>query len=409
MGGYGLLGRKLGHSFSPRIHNLLCDYPYGLYEVEPQTLDTFLAATGLDGMNVTMPYKKDVIRSCASLSPEAERIGSVNTLVRLDYGWHGDNTDYFGFRWMVESAGVSLQGKKALVFGNGGASLTVRIALADMGAREVVVISRSGEDNYTNLHRHYDAQVLVNATPVGMYPNNGEAVCSLEGFAACEAVFDLVYNPARTALLLDAESRGMIAVNGLSMLVAQAHRAAEIFTNKLIPRERIAEITALLESETRNIVLVGMPGCGKTKKGRMVAQMLGREFVDADIYLAEKLGRTPAEIITSDGEEAFRRAETEVLAELGRRSGLVIATGGGCVTREENYPLLHQNGRIVCLDRALDLLPTEGRPLSQITKLEEMYKVRLPMYQRFADHWVDNNVPASDTVNAILNKLEMNV
>lgn len=402
MAGYGLLGRKLGHSFSPRIHDLLCDYPYGLYEVEPQTLDTFLAITDLDGMNVTIPYKKDVIRSCASLSPEAERIGSVNTLVRMPYGWHGDNTDYFGFRWMVESAGVSLQGKKALVFGNGGASLTVRIALADMGAREVVVISRSGEDNYTNLHRHYDAQVLVNATPVGMYPNTGQAVCSLAGFTACEAVFDLVYNPARTAILLDAESRGMVAVNGLGMLVAQAHRAAEIFTNKLIPRERIGEITALLESETRNIILVGMPGCGKTKKGRMVAQMLGREFVDADLYLAEKLGRTPAEIITTEGEEAFRRAETEVLAELGKRSGLVIATGGGCVTREENYPLLHQNGVIVWVRRPVAELPTKGRPLSQANPLEELYSKREPMYRRFADVSVDETSSIEAAAKAII-------
>lgn len=402
MAGYGLLGRKLGHSFSPRIHDLLCDYPYGLYEVEPQTLDLFLAITDLEGMNVTIPYKKDVIRSCASLSPEAERIGSVNTLVRLPYGWHGDNTDYFGFRWMVESAGVSLQGKKALVFGNGGASLTVRIALADMGAREVVVISRSGQDNYTNLHRHYDAQVLVNATPVGMYPNTGQAVCSLEGFTACEAVFDLVYNPARTAILLDAERRGMVAVNGLGMLVAQAHRAAEIFTNKLIPRERIAEIRALLESETRNIILVGMPGCGKTKKGRMVARMLGREFVDADLYLAQVLGRTSAEIITSDGEDAFRRAETEILTHLGKRSGLVIATGGGCVTREENYPLLHQNGVIVWVQRPVEELPTKGRPLSQTNSLEEMYARRAPLYARFADASVSETSSIEAAAKAII-------
>lgn len=402
MSSYGLLGEKLGHSFSPQIHNMLCGYAYGLYEVPPGSLDSFLAITSLDGMNVTIPYKKDVIRSCASLSPEAERIGSVNTLVRMPYGWHGDNTDYFGFSWMVESSGVSIQGKKALVFGNGGASLTVRLALADMGAREVVVISRSGGDNYENLHRHYDADVLVNATPVGMYPNTGKAVCSLEGFTNCEAVFDLVYNPARTAILLDAESRGMVAVNGLSMLVAQAHRAAELFTNKLLPREKIARITAALESQTRNIVLVGMPGCGKTKKGRMVAQKLGREFVDADVYLAEKLGRTPAEIITAGGEEAFRREETAVLAELGKRSGLVIATGGGCVTREENYPLLHQNGVIVWVQRPVSQLPTKDRPISQANPLEELYARRESMYERFADVSVDVCTSIEDAANAII-------
>ena len=402
MAGFGLLGRRLGHSFSPRIHALLCDYTYGLFEVEPQGLDAFLASTGLEGMNVTIPYKKDVIRSCASLSPQAEQIGSVNTLVKEPYGWHGDNTDYFGFRWMVESSGVSVAGKKVLVFGNGGASLTVRVALTDMGAAQVVVISRSGEDNYENLSRHYDASVLVNATPVGMYPNVGAAVCSLEGFKNCEAVFDLVYNPARTAILLDAERRGMVAVNGLSMLVAQAHRAAEIFTNKPIPREKIGEITALLEKETRNIVLVGMPGCGKTKKGRLVAEKLGREFVDADVYLAEVMGRSPAEIITRDGEAAFRRAETDILAELGAKSGLVIATGGGCVTVEENYDHLHQNGIIVWVQRPVSELPTKGRPISQSNPLEELYAKRAPLYERFADLSVDVCSSVEDAANAII-------
>ncbi|MGN1002540.1 MAG: shikimate kinase [Oscillospiraceae bacterium] len=389
MGTYGLLGRKLGHSFSPQIHQALCGYAYGLYEVEPEGLDDFLKSTDLSGMNVTIPYKRDVLRSCASLSPEAERIGSVNTLVRTEKGWHGDNTDYFGFRSMVESSGVDPAGKKAVVFGNGGASLTVRLALADMGAREVAVISRSGEDNYENLSRHFDAEILVNATPVGMYPNTGAAAAGLEGFDRCEAVFDLVYNPHRTALLLDAERRGIKAVNGLRMLVAQAHRSAELFTGANIPHERIGEITESLEKQTRNIVLVGMPGSGKTKKGRRLAELTGRDFVDADHYLAEKLGKTAEEIIRAQGEEAFRREETAVLAELGKGSGRVIATGGGCVTREENYPLLHQNGVIVWVRRPTADLPTEGRPLSQRGSLEEMYARRAPMYERFADVTID--------------------
>lgn len=389
MGTYGLLGRKLGHSFSPQIHRALCGYDYGLYEVEPQALDEFLKTTDLSGMNVTIPYKKDVIRSCATLSPQAERIGSVNTLVRTPRGWHGDNTDYAGFAYMVESSGVSVAGKKALIFGSGGASLTVRLALADMGAREVVTISRSGENNYENLSRHYDAEILVNATPVGMYPNNGLSAASLEGFDHCEAVLDLVYNPARTAILLDAEARGIMAVNGLGMLVAQAHRSAEIFTNTYIPRERIAAITDALRKETRNIVLVGMPGSGKTKKGHKLAELTGRPFVDADVYLAKTLGKTAEEIIRTQGEEAFRKAETAVLAELGKGSGLIIATGGGCVTREENYPLLHQNAVIVWVQRPIEELPTEGRPLSQLSSLEEMYARRKPLYERFADVTVD--------------------
>lgn len=406
MGGYGLLGEKLGHSFSPQIHRALCGYDYGLYQVPPARLDSFLAETDLDGMNVTIPYKREVIRSCASLSETAERMGSVNTLVRTEKGWHGDNTDYFGFTWMVESSGVSVAGKKALVFGSGGASHTVRLALADLGAREVVVVSRSGENNYENLSRHFDAEILVNATPVGMYPGNGRAVTELEGFGRCEAVYDLIYNPHRTALLLDAEKRGIKAVNGLSMLVAQALRTAEIFTGSPLPRERIGEITAELEKQTRNIVLVGMPGSGKTKKGRELARRLGREFVDADLYLAEKLGISAGDFIRAEGEAAFRREETEVLAELGRRSGVVLATGGGCVTREENYPLLHQNGLIVWVRRPAAELPTEGRPLSQAGSLEAMYEKRAPLYARFADVSVDECATVESAVDAILEAIQ---
>lgn len=402
MGGCGLLGRRLGHSFSPQIHKALGGYAYGLYEVEPEGLDAFLAGCGLDGMNVTIPYKRDVLRSCVSLSYEARRIGSVNTLVRTPRGWHGENTDYVGFRHMVESSGVDPAGKKAVVFGSGGASLTVRLALADMGAAQVAVISRSGEDNYENLSRHYDAEIIVNATPLGMYPNNGAAAAGLEGFERCEAVFDLVYNPHRTALLLEAERLGIRAVNGLGMLVAQAHRSAELFTGSAIPPARIAEISETLEKQTRNIVLVGMPGSGKSKKGRALAEMTGREFVDADAYLAEKLGRSAEQIIRAEGEEFFRREETSVLAELGKGSGRVIATGGGCVTREENYPLLHQNGIIVWVRRPVADLPTTGRPLSQQGSLTGLYERRAPMYERFADVAVDVCDTVGNAARAIM-------
>ncbi len=396
MGGYGLLGRKLGHSFSPQIHAALADYEYGLYELEPEALGTFLETTALDGMNVTMPYKKDVMAHCASLSPAAEAIGSVNTLVRMPHGWHGDNTDYAGFAWMLDSLDVDVKGKKALVFGSGGASLTVKKVLGDRGAGEIVTVSRSGENNYDNLNLHADAEIIVNATPLGMYPNAGVAPASLALFPKCEAVLDLVYNPARTALLLDAEERGIANCSGLGMLVAQAHAAAEIFLNKSLDRSIIEGIRRSIENETRNIVLIGMPGSGKSKKGRLLAQRLGRDFVDADEYFAVVHGISPAEAIGTLGETEMRKMETQVLRELGQKSGLVIATGGGCVTREENYPLLHQNGLIIWVKRPLAELPTKGRPLSQSCGVSELYARRVRLYEGFADV----NIEVSDTVEA---------
>lgn len=391
MGRYGLLGEHLGHSFSPQIHRLLCDYEYSLREVEKDALPDFMENCGLDGMNVTIPYKKDVLPYCVQISDEVRRMGSANTLVRHADGWHAHNTDYFGFRYMLESCGYSPKGKKAVVLGNGGAAVAVITALVDMGAGEIVVISRSGENNYDNLHLHQDADVVVNTTPLGMYPNTGAAAVSLDSFPRCRAVFDLIYNPARTKLIMDAESRNLICRSGLSMLVAQAHRAAELFTGQQIPKNRIEEILRALEKETENIVLIGMPGCGKSSVGKELSALTGRQFIDADAEFERINGISAGNMILSKGEDAFRQAETALLAELGKRSGLIIATGGGCVTREENYPLLHQNGEIFCLCRDLEKLPTEGRPLSQINSLSALYEKRLPMYRRFADRMIDND------------------
>ena len=407
MGRYGLLGEHLGHSFSPQIHALLCGYEYSLREVARDALPEFLENCGLDGMNVTIPYKKDVLPYCVQISDEVKRMGSANTLVRRADGWHAHNTDYFGFRYMLESCGYSPEGKKAVVLGNGGAAVAVVTALEDMGAGEIVIISRSGENNYDNLHLHRDADVVVNTTPLGMYPRTGVAAVSLDSFPQCRAVFDLIYNPARTKLIMDAESSGLICRSGLSMLVAQAHRAAELFTGTEIPKSRIEEILHVLGKETENIILIGMPGCGKSSVGRELSAITGRQFTDADEEFLRINGISPGDMIVSQGEEAFRRAETAVLSKLGKRSGLIIATGGGCVTREENYPLLHQNGEIFCLSRSLDKLPTEGRPLSQQNTLRELYEKRRPMYERFADHIIDNDSGSvHDTAVAILEAMK---
>lgn len=399
---FGLLGEKLGHSFSPAIHKALGDYEYGLYEVPPASLKSFLEFTELEGMNVTIPYKRDVMACCASLSERAEAIGSVNTLVRTPYGWHGDNTDYVGFVYMCRSIELDPKGKKVLVFGSGGASRTVIKVMEDMLAGEIVVISRRGENNYENLDLHADAKIIVNATPLGMYPNNGQAPACIELFPECEAVLDLVYNPARTALLMDAEARGIKCCNGLGMLVAQAHAAAELFLNKRINGDIIGDIRRKLEKDTRNIVLIGMPGSGKTEKGKLLAKRLGREFVDADEYFTVVNGISPAEVIKSRGEGEMRAMETEVLEELGRKSGAVISTGGGCVTRMENYPLLHQNSLIVWVKRPLSELSTRGRPLSQSCGVQELYARRRAMYERFADVSAESCASIEKAVDAIM-------
>ena len=403
---FGLLGRRLGHSWSPQIHELLCGYPYGLYEVEPDDLGRFLNETNLAGMNVTIPYKKDVLPYCVSLSPAARSIGSVNTLVRAEDGsWRGDNTDYDGFLAMAAACGVDMTGKKALVFGTGGASLAVVAALRDLGAEPVIRISRTGEDNYMNLDRHADAKILVNTTPLGMYPNTGESPVSLGDFPRCEAALDVVYNPTRTAFLLDAERRGIPHAGGLTMLVAQARRSAEQFAHCAISDRRVAEIVGILQRRMQNVVLIGMPGCGKTVVGRALAARTGRPFLDADAVLVERAGMTIPAIFELEGEEGFRRRETEILADLGKGSGAVIATGGGCVTRPENYPLLHQNGVIVWIQRALENLPTAGRPLSRRGSLAEMYEQRRDKYAAFADHTVASGEVVDDTVRRIMEVL----
>lgn len=402
----GLLGRKLGHSYSPQIHALLMDYRYSLFEKEPEEIEAFLKSGDFTGLNVTIPYKKTVIPYLDELSPEARRLGAVNTIVRRpDGSLIGHNTDYFGFRCMVQGSGLQVAGKKVLVLGSGGASNTAAAVLRELGAN-VVIISRTGKDNYENLSRHADAAVIVNATPVGMYPDTGRSALSLDGFPALEGVLDVVYNPARTQILLDAEQRGLVAMNGLRMLVAQAKQSAEWFTGTKIDDAVIAQIHHTLRLQMENILLIGMPGCGKTTVGKQLAQKLNKKFVDADEELEKRAGRPITEIIPRDGEAAFRLLETETLEALGKQSGLVIATGGGCVTQARNYELLHQNGTIFWLTRALDKLPTDGRPLSQPGKLEQMYEIRRPMYRRFADAVIPNDGTLEDTLAEIQHKLE---
>ena len=402
----GLLGRKLGHSYSPQIHNLLGDYSYVLFEKEPEELENFLKNGDFSGLNVTIPYKKEVIPYLSELSPTAKKMGCVNTVLRRSDGTlYGHNTDYFGFTSLVRHAGLSVTGKKVLVLGSGGASNTAVAALKDLGANPVV-ISRSGENNYQNLHRHTDAAAIVNTTPVGMYPNTGVSPIDLGLFPHLEGVLDVIYNPARTQLLLDAEKLGIPRENGLWMLVAQAKEAAEVFTGGKISDEVIEKIYRELSHQMKNIVLIGMPGCGKSTIGTLLAEKLGRTLADADEKIISLAGKSIPDIFAQDGEPTFRNWETKALTELGKQSGLVIATGGGCVTQKRNYPLLHQNGYLVWLERDCSVLPTDGRPLSQANDLGKMYAARKPLYEAFADIRVENTGTPAETVQKILDALE---
>ena len=398
---YGLLGERLGHSFSPQIHRDLAGYDYQLLPTPPEAVEDLFARRAFQGLNVTIPYKRTVMPLCDEIDPRAAAIGAVNTVVNQNGRLTGYNTDIDGFLYMARRAGVDMTGKKVVILGSGGTSRTARAAAGELGAREIVTVSRHGEDNYQNLSRHADAQVLVNTTPVGMYPNWGQSPVSLESFPALEGVLDVVYNPLRTALLLQAEERGLPCSCGLPMLVAQAKRAAELFTGQNIDDSRAEAVLHGLREQLTSIVLIGMPGCGKTTVGRALAGKLGRTFVDLDEEIVRRAGTSIPEIFAREGEAGFRERESALVREFGERTGLVVSTGGGVVTRRENYIPLKQNGLLLHLRRDPAALPTDGRPLSQATAPEELWRRRAPLYAAFADGEIDNNGTLAGTLEQI--------
>ena len=402
---YGLLGETLGHSFSPALHRAFGSYDYHLLPTPRDQLEELFEKRQFRGLNVTMPYKQAVIPLCDEIDERAAQIGAVNTVVNRN-GWLvGYNTDIDGLLFMARHRGIEMRGKKVLILGSGGTSRTATAAARECDARETVIISRSGENTYENLSRHADAEIIINTTPVGMFPHCGQSPIDLSQFPKLTGVLDAVYNPLRTALFMQAEHLGIPCSCGLPMLTAQAKRACELFTDTQLSDDRTEEVLSALHRDLENIVLIGMPGCGKSTIAAALGENTGREVVDIDEMIVQRAHLSTSEIFAVHGEEYFRALESECIREVGARTGIIISTGGGCVTRAENYAPLHQNGYIVHLTRDLAHLPTEGRPISQRTGLAALWAQRKDQYAAFADAVVDNNGTLEQTLSHLEKEL----
>ncbi len=405
---YGLIGEKLGHSFSKLIHEQLADYTYDLIPLAKEELDTFMKEKSFSALNVTIPYKESVIPYLDEIDDHAKAIGAVNTIVNRRGKLCGYNTDFYGFRYLLQNNGIDVKNKKALVLGKGGASKAVIAVLKELGASEILTVYYKDSPNtitYETCYQlHSDAEIIVNTTPVGMYPNMDDCPIDLYRFPNLEGVADVVYNPLRTQLILEAEKRDIKSAGGLEMLVAQAKYAVEIFLDISLPDTKITDINHSLKKERSNLVLIGMSGCGKTTLGKLAAEKLGKAFVDTDAEIIKKIGMPIQEFFRREGEDAFRRIETEVIHEFSAKNGLVISTGGGIIKNPLNIDYLKQNGYILWLKRDIQLLESgNGRPLApDKDAVQKLYQERLPLYTAAAETIAENNGSLDDGISAIL-------
>jgi|AGTN01.2.fsa_nt_gi Shikimate 5-dehydrogenase len=403
-----LIGGKLAHSYSALIHREF-GYPYELVELKKEELAGFVSRGEYDGFNVTIPYKKDIIPLLSGIDDLAAEAGAVNTVVKRNGGYYGYNTDVPGMAYMLEDGGISLKNKKTLILGTGGTSATALALARREGAREIAVVGRTGENNYGNLYKHYDAEIIVNATPVGMYPENGAKLVDLSPFKNLEGVADAIYNPISTNLIFDARERGIKCRPGLKMLVAQAKYARDLFLGEPAKDEEIKRVYKTVASGTANVVLIGMPSSGKSTVGAELAKRLKKKFIDLDEEIVKEAKKPVPEIFEEDGEPAFRALESKLLEKFCKESGLVIATGGGAIKGENAYRTMKQNGIIVFLKRDGDKANYEGRPLLKNSRdFDRLYAERLPLYNKFADFSADNDGDISQTVNFIVERFYEN-
>lgn len=404
----GLLGEKISHSYSPKIFSLMGGYEYLLFPTPKENFEEFFRNNRLDGFNVTIPYKVRAMELCNSLSDEAKETGCVNTVIKNQDGTiHGENTDIFGFEHMAEKIGCDFKGKKVVVLGSGGSCRTVRYVAEKHGASEIIIISRTGENNYENISKHADAEIIVNTTPVGMYPDNGKSPVDLSIFKKCGKVLDLIYNPSRTVLIQQAESLGIDCINGLYMLVCQAIRSANLLLGESISDDIADSVYEQLEKDQKNIAFIGMPGCGKTTVGRLLAEKTGREFVDTDGEI-ELEGGFIQEIFRRFGEPGFRKLEKEVIQRVCRESGTVISTGGGAVLLPENITSIRENSTVIYLDAPLGSLEMTGRPLSRDRMtLMKMYFHRAKLYEKCADFTVKVSRDPEETLRSVMECLSL--
>lgn len=404
---YGLIGEKLGHSFSKTVHSFLGSYDYELLEIAPEKLEDFMQKADFKAINVTIPYKTDVMPYLYEIDDIAKKIGAVNTVVNKNGRLYGYNTDFFGLKAVIEHANIGVAGKKVLILGSGGTSKTANAVAQSLGAESVYTVSRSEREDcitYSKaLCEHNDAEIIINTTPCGMFPNVDSVPIDIDAFQSLCGVVDAVYNPLSSALVLGAKERGITAVGGLYMLVAQAFFAYEKFVDEKADTEKIEEIYKKILKEKQNLVLIGMPSSGKTTVGRKVAELLGKTFVDSDIEITKEANTTIPEIFKKFGEAHFRRLETQAIREISARQCLVIATGGGAVLNPENIKYLKQNGVVIFLNRSLEnLITTDDRPLSSSReKLEKLYAERYNLYLNAADIVIDADNSPDENIKLV--------